>query len=564
MGETKRMKSENEGFPEPSPAKVALRKSEERLRRITDNMMDLVIQVDQEAAVGFVSPSVKRLLGYEIRELIGRKVTDFIHPDDLERSLGILTRTDMTGEKKTEHRVRHRDGRFRWFEFVGRTILDEQEQVVGAVLGGRDVTEKKEIAEELLNSEKKVRALTESTVVAIFLVQGERFRYINRAFSELTGYEMEDLEMLQFWEIVVPEMRDVVRARGLARQRGEPVPPRYELRLVTQSGEVKTVDFGAAFIEFENRPALIGSAVDITERKKKEEALRLSEERYRTILATIEDGYFEVDLKGNILFVSDPFLKIAGLDRETLLGMNYRQYTREEDWPKVEESFFKVYSTGESLKGLLWEAVRLDGSRVEVETSVSLVRNVGGKPVGFRGIVRDVTERRQSEEKVRWLAHHDALTGLPNRALFYDRAAMILAQAKRKKARFGVMLLDLDRFKEINDRFGHDTGDRVLVEAADRLKRVLRDVDTVARIGGDEFVILLPEVADEGSAEHVAARIAAAFETPMEIMETALSVAISSGTALYPADGEDIDSLLRRADQSMYRSKSRKKSASAS
>jgi diguanylate cyclase (GGDEF)-like protein/PAS domain S-box-containing protein len=561
MAEIKRMKSENEGFPALSPTEAALRKSEERLRRITDNMVDLVIQVDGEAAVGFVSPSVTRVLGYEIRDLIGRKVTDFIHPDDLERSLGILARTDMTGENKTEHRVRHRDGRFLWFEFVGRTILDERGQFVGAVLGGRDITEKKEMSEELRKSEKKFRALTDSTAVAIFVVQGERFRYINCAFTELTGYAMADLEGMRFWEIVAPEMREIVRARGQARQRGEPVPPRYELRLVTRSGEEKTVDFAAAFIEFENKPALIGSAVDITERKNKEEALRLSEERYRTILETIEDGYFEVDLKGNIIFASDPFLKIAGLDRETLLGMNYHQYTRKEDCPKIEESFFKVYSTGESLKGLLWEAVRMDGSRVHVETSVSLVRDAGGKPAGFRGIVRDVSERRKSEEKVRWLAHHDVLTGLPNRALFYERAAMILAQAKRRKGRFGMMLLDLDRFKEINDRFGHDAGDRVLVEASDRLKKVLRDVDTVARIGGDEFVVLLPEVADELNAGQVAERIAAAFGTPVAVGEEEIPVSFTIGTALYPDDGQDIDAILRRADQAMYRGKPRRNGA---
>ena len=555
------MKRKIEGLPTPSPVEMALRKSEERLRRITDNMVDLVIQVDREGAVGFVSPSVTRMLGYEIRELIGREVTDFIHPEDQGRSLGILARTDMTGENKTEHRVRHRDGRFLWFEFVGRTILDEQGQFVGAVLGGRDITEKKEMSEELRKSEKKFRALTDSTAVAIFVIQGERFRYINCAFSELTGYAMEDLEGMRFWEIVAPEMRDIVRARGLARQLGEPVPPRYELRLVTRSGEEKTVDFAAAFIEFENRPALIGSAVDITERKNKEEALRISEERYRTILETIEDGYFETDLKGNILFISDPFLKIAGIDRETLLGMNYRQYTRKEDCPNVEESFFKVYSTGESLKGLLWEAVRMDGSRVHVETSVSLVRDAGGKPAGFRGIVRDVSERRKSEENVRWLAHHDVLTSLPNRALFYDRAAMILAQAKRKKGRFGVMLLDMDKFKEINDRFGHDVGDRVLVEASDRLKKVLRDVDTVARIGGDEFVVLLPEVADEVNAEQVVERIAAAFGTPVAVGEGEIPVSFTIGTALYPDDGQDIDALIRQADQSMYRSKPGRNSA---
>ena len=433
MTKTIQNKTNRTDHPRPLLAETPLRKSEERLRRITDNMVDLVVQVDLGAVIEFVSPSVKKMLGYDIKELIGRNAADFVNADDLAHSLPVLKLKSGERESKAELRVRHREGYDLWLEVLGNPIRNDEGRIMGAVLGGRD----------------------------------------------------------------------------------------------------------------------------ITDRKKKEDELRLSEERYRTILENIEDGYFEVDLTGNLTYVSEPFFRMAGADRETVMGMNFREYTPKEYWPKIYQSFFKVYSTGESLKELDWDAVRLDGSRVHIEVSVSLIRDAEGRPTGFRGITRDVTERKRVEENVEWMAYHDLLTGLPNRALFYDHAAMILAQAKRKDRSFGIMMLDLDKFKEVNDSFGHDIGDSVLVVVADRLKKLMRDEDTVARTGGDEFVALLPEVASPESMELVTERIMTAFTSPIIVREEAFFVAFSIGTAIYPADGQDIDTLVRHADQSMYAVKTR-------
>ena len=536
-------------------AQKALRKSEERFRRITDNMEDLVLQVNPEGIIEFISPSVKKVLDYNIADLIGHSVTSFIHEDDLARAMLVLKKGGKEGENKTEIRIRHRDGRFFWFEVIGAAIRNEKGKIAGAVVGGRDVTQRKEIEDHLRQSEETFRALTESTGVAIFVVQGEKFRYINKAFSDLSGYTMEDLRDLRFWDLIAPEMRDFVREQGLARQRGEEVVSNYEIKYLTKTGEKRIGDFAATFIRYEGRPAMIASISDTTERKKKEEELRASEERYRTIIENIEDGYFEVNLKGDLIDVSDPCLKITGTDRDGIIGMNFREFSPRENWPKIYQAFYKVFETGEPLRGLAWETVRPDGLRQFIEVSVTLKKNEAGQPVGFRGIVRDVTERKQREETIQWMAYHDILTGLPNRALFYDRAAMVLAQAKRKQWRFGLMMLDLDRFKDINDTYGHDAGDKLLVGVARCLEQAVREQDTVARIGGDEFVIILPEVSGREDVKMIGERIAEGFRKPISIGQKELTAAVSIGMALYPDDSGDIEGLMRRADEAMYETK---------
>jgi diguanylate cyclase (GGDEF)-like protein/PAS domain S-box-containing protein len=533
-------------------AQEALKRSEERLRQITDNVEDLVLRVNLEGVIEFISPSVKHVLDYDIADLLGRSVIAFIHEDDLASSMLVLKKGSKKGENKTEIRIRHRNGHFLWFEVIGSAVRNAEGRAVGAVLGGRDITQRKEVEDSLRQSEATFRALTESTTVAIFVVQGDQYRYINPAFTALSGYTMEDLQGVSFWELVAPEMRDFVRRQGLARQRGEQVLSSYELTYITKAGEERVGDFGATFIQYEGRPAMIASISDTTERKRKEEQLRSGEERYRTIIENIEDGYFEVNLKGDLLFASDPCMKITGTDRQTFIGMNFREFSPPENWPKVYQSFYKVFETGEPLKGLAWEVVRIDGIHQFIEVSTSLMRDDAGQPVGFRGIVRDVTERKQKEDKIQWMAYHDILTGLPNRALFYDRAAMTLAQAKRKQWRFGLMMLDLDRFKEVNDTYGHDAGDQLLIGVARRLGEAVREQDTVARIGGDEFVIILPEVASLADVRMIGERVIHGFRKPIPIGEQALTVSFSIGTALYPDDANDVEALMRCADEGMY------------
>jgi len=206
--------------------------------------------------------------------------------------------------------------------------------------------------------------------------------------------------------------------------------------------------------------------------------------------------------------------------------------------------------------------LRKDGSVIWVAFTMVVERNAAGEPQYEIAFFDDITARKQaeaalreSEERFRQLAHHDALTSLPNRALFYDRMQHTLALAKRNSWTVGVMLVDLDRFKTVNDTLGHAVGDKLLRQVAERLSKSVRTSDTVARLGGDEFAVVLNNLSAPEDAAVVGQKIIAAFQAPFQVEGHSLLSTLSIGAALYPNDSTDQETLLKNADAAMYRSK---------
>ena len=194
--------------------------------------------------------------------------------------------------------------------------------------------------------------------------------------------------------------------------------------------------------------------------------------------------------------------------------------------------------------GALWLAV-----------SVSLVRDPDGRPDYFVALVQDVTATKDAQERIRHQATHDLLTDLPNRALFHDRLGHAIRAARRRDGRVGLLFLDLDRFKQVNDTLGHAAGDALLREVAQRLAGAVRASDTAARVGGDEFAVVLSELAAASDAELVAGKILQAMAPPMYFDGRELAITLSIGIAVFPADGGDADALVRSADEAMFEAK---------
>jgi diguanylate cyclase (GGDEF)-like protein len=202
---------------------------------------------------------------------------------------------------------------------------------------------------------------------------------------------------------------------------------------------------------------------------------------------------------------------------------------------------------------------QLTGRKGWLSTTKVPLRNSEGKIVGIVGIGQDITERKRAEEKLAYMATHDALTGLPNRWLFNDRLTLELARAYRNRQKVAVMLLDLDHFKDVNDTLGHTVGDKLLQVVGERLTSIVRKSDTVARMGGDEFMLLslFPGIRREEDAVKIAQRILQAFRKPFIFDDHEIRITTSIGIAIYPYDGKDADTLIKNADIAMYQAKAR-------
>ena len=275
---------------------------------------------------------------------------------------------------------------------------------------------------------------------------------------------------------------------------------------------------------------------------------QMLEQRFDALTQYANDIILLVNAEGRVVEVNDRAVEAFGLSRESLLTLDISDLRPARDKEVSIEQRQRLVKEG----SLLFEAnfLRRDGSDFPVEVSARLIE-LGGEWF-FQGILRDITERKKAEEKIQFLAHHDALTGLPNRALLNDRLGQSLARANRYGSRVAILFLDFDRFKNINDSLGHTVGDGVLRAVADRLKSCVREGDTVARLGGDEFVIVLPDLREAECVAPIAEKILQLGAEPYVVDDHQLRVTISIGLSVYPEDGHDIDTLLKNADTAMY------------
>jgi diguanylate cyclase (GGDEF)-like protein/PAS domain S-box-containing protein len=308
---------------------------------------------------------------------------------------------------------------------------------------------------------------------------------------------------------------------------------------------------------------VLGINRDITGRKRAELALRDSEETFRAIFDQAAVGISLVSPDLRYLRVNDKLCEMLGYSRDELLSMTLAEVNPPESRDEAVDYRRRLLSgcaQGEELREK--ELLRKDGSRIWVALATSLVLDEGGEPKYFVSVLQDISEAkraalalRESEERFRRLAHYDLLTDLPSRALFQDRLKQTLAHAARNSWTLGVMFVDLDRFKQVNDTLGHAAGDQLLREVSARLSRSVRSGDTVGRLGGDEFAVVLSTLAAPEDAGLVAKKVIASLEQPFLIQGNTVSIGASIGIALYPRDGADQGGLMKQADAAMYGAK---------
>jgi diguanylate cyclase (GGDEF)-like protein/PAS domain S-box-containing protein len=293
-----------------------------------------------------------------------------------------------------------------------------------------------------------------------------------------------------------------------------------------------------------------------TEREKEraEAELHRREEQYRLITETTQDLISMLDVRGNFTYLSPSVGSLLGYEARDLIGTNSFALIHPEDRQSAAATFQRILNS-EGRGAQEFRARRGDGAWRVFESVGSRILDAAGAAQRVVFVSRDITERKRDEETIRHLAYYDALTGLPNRTLFNDRLAQALAQAYRNRQMLGLMFLDLDRLKAVNDTLGHAMGDRLLQAVSERLKGCLREGDTIARLGGDEFMLLLPGVTHLEDIAKVAQRILDALKPSFYCDGQELHTTASVGIALYPNDSKDAEALMKNADTAMYRAK---------
>ncbi|QDZ30024.1 PAS domain S-box protein [Noviherbaspirillum sp. UKPF54] len=540
--------------------------AEERalLSSMLSTMPDAVIVIDEGGIIERANPAAERAFGYSMDELIGRNVKILMPSPHREQHDAYLTRYLRSGERHVlginrELVAQRKDGTpFPIELMVSEMLVGGRRKFTGVA---RDITERKRTEEKLAQYDQRFRAVYDNAAVGIALMAPDmHLLYVNRKMTEIIGYSGEELTSRNVQDITHPDDIEIGREPYRKLLRGETDSILIEKRYRCRNGDTIWVDASISCVRDKNGEAAYAIAVieDISARKAAEAAVLKSKQDLDVALEGADVHLWHLDCESRTLQYLDKLPAALGLVQDEV---------------RNDIDFWLALippDDREQLAKLVHEVRH--GSRDAVETELRmrtrdgqwkwmlvrarvLERNANGTPRHVTGTCLDITERKQSEQEMLQLAQHDTLTGLPNRALSYAFGERTLASARRDGLQSAVLFVDLDRFKPINDTYGHDAGDAVLREVARRLRGCVRADDMVGRLGGDEFLLVLGDVDGPRGAGRVAAQCIAALGQPCPYKELQLQVSSSIGIAMFPADGDDIFTLARNADAAMYHAK---------
>jgi diguanylate cyclase (GGDEF)-like protein/PAS domain S-box-containing protein len=411
----------------------------------------------------------------------------------------------------------------------------------------------------LQKSESQLRSIIDASPIPHGLVDASNnVTYLNQAFINSFGYDLRDIPNLATWWLKAypdPNYREQVKQRWQyylnmsAKQLGNLDAIEADVRC--KDGRVKHVLASATDVQQQaDQSTQVVILYDISERKQAEERLKMA----GRVFNQAHEGILVTDADGLIVDVNPAFSQITGYSREEVLGQS-PSLLRSDKHSRVffQEMWHSLHENG-LWQGEIWNCNKQGELYAELLTISALV-DEHGDTVNYLGLFSDITQTKEQQQALEMMAHYDMLTQLPNRTLFADRFNQAIAHSNRNHSLLAVVFLDLDGFKPINDRYGHEIGDQLLIEVAQRIKACIRQDDTASRLGGDEFVLLLNDISSVAHCERLIKRIRHAIELPYMLDGDNISLSASLGITLYPLDQSDADTLLRHADQAMYQAK---------
>jgi len=532
-------------------ARQALRASEDLYRSLVDACPDAIFHLTLEGTIVTANRQLATLFGY-LEVPLGANAIDFVAPEEQASARQQLIALVADGvHRGNEYTcIRADAGRFP-AEITTALIRDGEgrpQSVVGLI---RDVSRRKQAESAVTRARAFLERLVDALPTPVFVKRRDhRFIMVNDALCTMLGrprYALLGKSDQELFPAVQAElfvkMDDAVFATGRDNVNEEEIS--------NGAGNMRSiVTRKAVFQDFDGSDVLVGVIDDITERKRTEETLRLSAQ----VFEHSTEAMFVSDENNVILMVNRAFTTITGHTAAEVVGSRPRILSSSEQPQGFYERMWRSVLEQGQWQGELINR-RKNGEIYPAWLNISVMRDATGRIYRHIALFSDITDRKITEERIRFMAQHDVLTGLPNRGLLRDRVEQALRRSLRTNRVSALMMLDLDHFKEVNDSFGHQVGDALLIEVARRLTACVRESDTVSRLGGDEFVVLFAETTTAADAKRVARKILIELARPFLLKRHQVRIGASVGISIFPGDGSDFDSLLRAADEAMYRVK---------
>ncbi|NOQ93094.1 MAG: EAL domain-containing protein [Methylophaga sp.] len=444
-----------------------------------------------------------------------------------------------------------------------RTVIADASPVTGSfhddvLISLYDITERKKTELALKHSEAKSRSIIEASPIPFALHNTQRdVVFINNAFTRQYGYTIEDIPTYLEWgEKVYPDEAYGHKIQKIWRQRfeeaietGNPFKP-LEIEIRCKNGEIRTAMASATPVMGSFSGEILVSLYDITERKKEEQQRMLA----ATVFQYSSEGMMATDADRKIVTVNPAFCRITGYSKDEVLGKPALLLISDKQHLTFSDNLMEELESKGEWQGEIWNK-RKNGDDFIAWLTVNTIYNDDGSVHQRVALFSDITEKKEAEMLALRRANYDDLTGLPNRNMFNDRLAQEIKKSNRTEKPLAVFFLDLDKFKEVNDTFGHQVGDHLLIDAAKRITDCVREADTVSRLGGDEFTVILADLDDVHSIERIANNIIDSLSQPFQLDENIAYVSASIGITLYPNDAQNVSDLLKNADQAMYMAK---------
>ncbi|MCM3630136.1 PAS domain S-box protein [Paenibacillus glycanilyticus] len=537
----------NNGFYAVAKDLSDIKLIEQRYISLLKNMFSAAFIIDLQGNILDINEAAVKLTGYDKHEHI--HFSQFIKPEELHEAMAYNQRA-LEGETLSfQISILHKNGQT--IDVV--TTLSPifmHEQITGIIGISKDISDETRNKQLFQINKQRYESLFEQNPDAIsyFDLNGN-FIDCNAALEKILGYSREELLHSDYRPLITEP--DLQKAQYYFEQAVQGTVQSYELACLHKKGHLVYMNITKLPIIVDNQIVGIYSiAKDITTKKHAEQALIEAESKYRSLVEKSIVGVYII--QNNIIVYANPYLIDMLGYQEALIGKSIWDVIHPADYSFVQQNIQKLKSETDAIRHPL-RVLKADGEVLDVELYSNRIMYQSSNAV--IGSILDVTERKRAEEMNAFLAYHDSLTELPNRRKFEEMLEQTLDKARSSRHHFAVMYMDMDRFKYINDSLGHAVGDQLLISIAKRLKEQIRENDFVARMGGDEFTVILPHIRDNNSAVEVAKRIIENIREPFYMEAYELFITTSVGISIYPDDGDDSSTLMKNADSALYRAK---------